>query len=135
MLENKILMVGPLPPTVGGITTCMLNIMTSDLKQEFEFIPFTTSRPTENLAKEVYDYTLILHIGLKYLIKAALTTLDHLIIFPLSLVERNPKIVHIHTTDYLPFWESSIYIFFSKMFHKKTILHIHATSLDQFYNS
>jgi glycosyltransferase involved in cell wall biosynthesis len=135
MLRNKILMVGPLPPTVGGITTCMLNILTSDLNKKYEFIPFTTSRPTERLVKDFYDYTLIFHMGLKCLIRAALTTLHHIIVFPISLAKRNPKIVHIHTTDYWPFWESSIYIFLSKMFHKKTVLHIHATSFDKFYKN
>lgn len=135
MLRNKILMVGPLPPTVGGITTCMLNILTSDLSKEYEFIPFTTSRPTERLVKDFYDYTLIFHMGLKCLIRAALTTLHHIIVFPISLAKRNPKIVHIHTTDYLPFWESSIYIFLSKMFHRKIVLHIHATSFDKFYEN
>lgn len=135
MLRNKILMVGPLPPTIGGITTCMLNILTSDLNKQYEFIPFTTSRPTENLVRGVYDHTLIFHVGLNCLIRAALTTLHHLIIFPISLAQRNPKIVHIHTTDYWPFWESSIYIFFSKIFHRKIVLHIHATSFDKFYKN
>jgi len=135
MLRNRILMVGPLPPTVGGITTCMLNILTSDLNKEYEFVPFTTSRPTENLVKDVYDYTLMFHMELKCLIRAALTTLHHIIVFPVVLAKRNPKIVHIHTPDYWPFWESSIYIFFSKMSHRKIVLHIHATSFDKFYKN
>lgn len=135
MQQNKILIVGPLPPTVGGITTCILNILNSDLNEKYKFIPFTTSRPTQNLVKDVYDYTLMFHIGLKYLIRAALTTLHHIIVFPFVLAKRNPKIVHIHTTDYWPFWESSFYIFISKMFHRKVVLHIHATSFDKFYQN
>lgn len=135
MLKKKILMVGPLPPTVGGITSCMLNIMTSDLNKKYEFVPFTTSRPTENLIKNVYDHSLIFHVGTKYLIRSALATMHHIIIFPISLAKGNLKLVHIHTPDYWPFWESLIYVFFSKLSHKKIVFHIHATSFDKFYEN
>jgi glycosyltransferase involved in cell wall biosynthesis len=135
MLRKKILIVGPLPPTVGGITTCILNILTSSLNEKYEFTSFTTSRPTVGLIKDVYNHSLILHIGLGYLVRSVLVTLHHLIKFPITLVIRNPKLVHIHTPDYWPFWESSIYVFVSRIFRRKTIVHIHATTFDKFYQN
>jgi glycosyltransferase involved in cell wall biosynthesis len=133
MMRIRVLIVGPLPPTVGGITTCIMNILRSDLKRDHFLIPFTTSRPTEDLNMEVYDYTILFKVGLKHLVKSALATIYHLMQFPIVLIVQNPKLIHIHTTDYLPFWESSIYVFIAKMFFKKTILHIHATTFDKFY--
>jgi len=126
-------MVGPFPPTVGGITTCMLNVLTSNLNKKFKFITFTTTRPTIGLVKDVFDYTLLFHIELKNLFRSALTTLQHLIKFPIILITGKFEIIHINTTDYLPFWESLIYVLISKFFLRKTILHIHATNFYKFY--
>lgn len=135
MFKKKILMVGQFPPTVGGITTCIQTILTSNLNKRFKFIPFTTSRPTIGIIKDVLDYTLLFHIGLKNLFRSALTTLYHIIKFPIVLIIMKPKIIHIHTTNYWPFWESSIYVFISKFFLRKTILHIHAGRFTKFYNT
>ena len=47
----KVLMVGPWPPTKGGVTTFMRNVAKSPLKEKYEFIPFTTSRPEKRDVK------------------------------------------------------------------------------------
>lgn len=128
-------MVGPFPPTVGGITTCIMGILASDLKNKFNFVPLNTSRPTVGLVKEVYDYTIVSHLGVLHLVKAALATFCHLTRFPIVMIVNNPRLVHIHTTDYLPFWESSIYVFLAKIFSNRVIVHIHSTSFIRFYES
>ena len=128
-------MVGLLPPIVGGITTYILNILGSNLNEIYEFIPFTTSRPTIGLIKDVYDHSLLYHIGFNYLIKSIITTVRHLIEFPFMLIIKNPRIIHIHTTDYWPFWESSIYVLVSKIFSRRTILHIHSPFFNRFYEN
>lgn len=133
-MKDKILLVGPFPPTVGGITVCMENIQNSDLKKKFQFIQFTTTRPTKNLVKNVYDYSLFFHVGLKYLTASMLVTCQHIMIFPFVILHEKPKIIHVHTPDYLPFWESSIYVFVSRLLRKKVLLHIHATNFDKFFS-
>jgi len=135
MLKKKVLLVGPFPPTVGGITTCMLHILTSDLNKQFDFIPFTTSRSNIGLIKEIYDYSLLFHIGFTNMFRSALITLIHLIKFPIILIMTKSEIIHINTTDYWVFWESSIYVIISKILSRKTILHIHATTFHKFYNN
>jgi len=132
-MQKRILMVGPFPPTVGGITSCIESILNSRLKALYDFIPFTTSRPTVGMGKDVSDYSIIFKTDPKHLIGAAIATLYHLIKYPFVLTIKTPMLVHIHTTDYLPFLESSVYVFVAKLFSKKTIIHIHATSFETFY--
>jgi len=135
MIKKKILMVGPLPPTVGGITTYIQILLKSNLNQNFNFIPFTTSRPTIGIIKDIYDYKLIFYIGFNNLLKSVLVTLQHIIKFPIILFFKKIEIVHIHTTDYWSFWENTLYVLMSKLFRKKIILHIHATAFNEFYNT
>lgn len=48
----------------------------------------------------------------------------------------NPKIkiVHIHTAADASFWRKSIFIRLAKSFHKKVIVHVHASRFKDFYN-
>jgi glycosyltransferase involved in cell wall biosynthesis len=132
--SRKILMVGPFPPTVGGITTYINTIIGSHLQNKYSFIPFTISRPTIGIAKNSDGYSVIYDIGIIIMIKSLMTTMYHIIKFPFVLLVYNPNIIHIHTTDYWQFWESSFYVFISWSFRKKIILHIHATSFNDFYD-
>lgn len=43
--------------------------------------------------------------------------------------------MHINTASYWPFWESAVYILMSRMFLRKTILHIHGGGFEQFYQN
>jgi glycosyltransferase involved in cell wall biosynthesis len=128
-------MIGPFPPTVGGITSYMINVINSPLNKKFKFIPFTISRPTIGVVKEGVDYSIIKDINLITLLKSILITSYHLIKYPFTLLVNNPKLVHIHTTDYFQFWENYLHIIISKIFRKKIILHIHATSFPEFYEN
>lgn len=134
-MRRKILMVGPFPPTVGGITSCIENIVNSRLKKLYEFIPFSTSRPTIGLAKDVSDYSILFKMNPRHLVSATATTFYHLIIYPIVLLAKAPELVHIHTTDYLPFFESSVYTLVARLFSKPTIIHIHATAFETFYDN
>jgi glycosyltransferase involved in cell wall biosynthesis len=133
--KRKIVQVGPLPPTVGGITAVMNTILSSSLNEKYEIIPFTTSRPTLEVIKNINDYNILFHMGLSNLVKSLLITIKHILFFPLILIIKKPDIIHIHTSDYWMFWESLIYISISKIFRKKIILHVHAHSFNVFYEA
>ncbi|MCW4000703.1 MAG: glycosyltransferase family 4 protein [Candidatus Bathyarchaeota archaeon] len=133
MQRMKILMVGPFPPTVGGITSCMLNIMNS-LKESYYFLPFTTGRPTVGMRKDATDYSIILKMKPAFLFKSAMVTFYHVFSYPFTLLTESPSIVHINATDYLNFFENSVYLFVAKMLRKKSIMHIHATYFEAFYD-
>lgn len=127
-------MVGPFPPTVGGITSCIENIMNSRLKTFYEFVPFTTTRPTVGVGKDVSDYSIVFKMNPTHLISAAIVTMYHLIKYPFILMIKTPSLIHIHTTDYLPFLESSVYVLVAKLFSRRIVIHIHATSFEAFYD-
>ena len=57
-------MVGPWPPTKGGVTTFMRNVVASSLKEKYDFIPFTTSRPGKrNVKGDNYGYAAVFRGG------------------------------------------------------------------------
>ena len=75
----KVLMVGPWPPTKGGVTTFMRNVVASSLKEKYDFIPFTTSRPGKrNVRGDNYGYAAVFRGGLKRVAQGILITLWHL---------------------------------------------------------
>ena len=62
--KHKILILGPLKPTIGGITTFIEGILESDINKKYKIITFGTHRPTFGILKTNDDYTLIFQIGL-----------------------------------------------------------------------
>jgi glycosyltransferase involved in cell wall biosynthesis len=134
-MRKKILILGPLPPTVGGITTFIAGILDSDLGETYRFITFGTERPTFGIFKDVSDYTLVLRIGFLSLIKSLVSTISHFLTFPFALLKNRPDLVHINTASYWSFWENALYVMISRIFRKKTILHIHGGKFEEFYEN
>lgn len=128
-------MVGPLPPTIGGITTFITGILESELNKRHKLLTFGTERPTVGIFRGVSDYTVILRIGSIRLIRSVFRTLSHLLTFPFVLFKNRPDIVHIHTASYWSFWENAVYVLISKMFSKKTFFHIHGGGFEEFYKN
>lgn len=136
MEKKRILIVGPFPPTVGGITTFIKGMIESNLAERYMLIPFDTSRPVlKGKIPSVQDYSILLFVEPLYLFKCALVTLYHLLLFPVVLLLARPNVVHIHTPSYWPFWENSFYTLVSKMSGKKVILHVHGGAFDEFYSN
>ena len=132
-LKKKILMVGPLPPTVGGITTFITSILESNLNKKYEFVTFTSSRPPlRGKIPSLQDHSIIFRVSLLDLFRSVSATLYHLCVFPITLLKVRPSIVHIHTSSYWTFWENSLYVMISKTFKRKAILHIHGSMFDKF---
>ncbi len=131
--QKTILLLGPLPPTVGGITTFISDLLKSDLREKYRLTTFGTERPTLGIFKSAYDYTIIIHIGFFALIKSLFCTISHLLVFPFILLRCRPAIVHINTASYWSFWENALYVITSRIILRKTILHIHGGQFEQFY--
>lgn len=132
---RTILMLGPLPPTIGGITAFIKGILNSNLNKKYNLITFGTERPTVGIVRNSSDYTLLFRIGLVFQIRSVITTMSHLLTFPFSLILNWPDIVHIHTASYWSFWENAAYVLMSKMLSRKTVIHIHGGSFDEFYKN
>jgi glycosyltransferase involved in cell wall biosynthesis len=134
MVTNRprVLLVGPLPPTKGGVTTFMLNLMGSFLAERFEFIGFTTSRPPKKNTFDNYGYAAMFRGGIGRVITGIAVTLFHVAIFPFSLVVRRIDIVQIQASDYQAFWESALYVIWSRLLGRPIIMRI-GGAFDVFY--
>lgn len=117
-------MVGPLPPTRGGVTTYMLNVMGSYLQERYEFVGFTTSRPPKKNVAQNWGYGATLKGGLLRTLTGILITLWHLLSFPVVVLRRRPALVQIQASDYFVFWESTCYVLMARLLRVPTLLRI-----------
>ena len=132
-MRRKVMILGPLPPTVGGITTLIQEILSSNLCKKYTFRAFDTQRPTYGFSKEVWDYTLALRIGWLRLVKSFVWTMSHLMSFPFAMLRNRPDIVHINSASYWVYWENGLYVLLSKMFRRKVFFHVHGGGFEDFY--
>lgn len=130
--KPRVLMVGPFPPTKGGVTTFMLNVINSPLSDRFEFVPHTTSRPPKKNVVDNYGYAAMFKGGIGRLIAAGWATLWHLISFPFVLVFRRIDVVQIQSSDFQTFWESCLYLMMAKLFRRPTMMRLGGV-FDKFY--
>jgi glycosyltransferase involved in cell wall biosynthesis len=131
--RKKVLVLGPLPPTSGGIATFFIGIFSSSLSERYQLIAFGTERHNLGISKTVQDYTQVFRIGFLGLVRSFVWTFSHLLTFPFALLKNRPDIVHINTASYWPFWENALYVIMSRIFLKKTILHIHGGDFEVSY--
>lgn len=131
----KVLMVGPWPPTSGGVTTFMRNLAGSPLKHRYEFIPFTTSRPAKRNAKgDNYGYFAMFRGGLRRVVQGIAVTLWHLVTYPWVILLRRPTIIQVQASDFQAFWEASAYVLMGKMLRRPIVLRI-GGSFNRFWES
>lgn len=120
----RILLVGPFPPTKGGVTTFMLNLMGSFLSEQFQFIAFTTSRPPKKNTLDNYGYAAIFRGGIGRVISGMAITIFHVLEFPFVVVFRRVDLVQIQASDYQAFWESALYVLWSRLLRRPTVMRI-----------
>src|SRR5215831_2785477 len=105
----RILLVGPMPPTKGGITTFMLNLMASYLNEEFEFVPYTTTRPPKRDVIDNWGYGAVFRGGPVRILQGIFLTIARFLAFPYVVLARRIDLVQIQASDYQVFWEGVIY--------------------------
>lgn len=122
--KPRIMLVGPMPPTKGGVTTFMLNLIESPLNREFDFRPFTTSRPPKRNVTENWGYRAMLRGGLVRIATGAFITLWHAAKFPFALVKGRIDLVQIQASDYQAFWEAALYALMARMLRRPVLFRI-----------
>jgi glycosyltransferase involved in cell wall biosynthesis len=121
----KVLMVGPWPPTKGGVTTFMCNVVSSPLRERYDFIPFTTSRPGKpNVKGDNYGYAAVFRGGFKRAVQGIVITLCHLVAYPWVVVARRPAVIQVQASDFQAFWEATLYVLMGKILRRPTVLRI-----------
>ncbi|SES77323.1 Glycosyltransferase involved in cell wall bisynthesis [Methanococcoides vulcani] len=118
--KNTVLILGPTPPPMGGIATYVGDLLKSGINDEYNVLYLDTTR----------DYSIK-----KSLIKNLLLFLKNKFKLIYLLSFKRPKIVHIHTSSYMAFWEKSIFLIVSKLFFTKVIMHIHGGGFSEFYQN
>jgi glycosyltransferase involved in cell wall biosynthesis len=118
------MLVGPMPPTKGGVTTFMLNLMASPLKAEFEFVPFDTSRPPKKNVAENWGYRAVLRGGVGRILRGALVTVWHLLKFPFAVVAGRIDLVQVQASDYQVFWEAALYARMARILRRPVLFRI-----------
>lgn len=131
-LKPRIMLVGPWPPTRGGVTTFMLNVANSQLKEGYEFLRFSTSRPPKKNVVDNYGYQALTQGGVTRLVRGAAITIWHLAIFPFAVIVRRPNVVQVQASDFLTFWEAALYVLMSRMLRRPVLMRLGGV-FDYFY--
>jgi glycosyltransferase involved in cell wall biosynthesis len=129
----RVMVVGPFPPTTGGVTTFMRNLINSSLKDEWEFVCHSTTRP---LSKRPYrghvSYSGFIRDGLWRATKCAAVTVWHALSYPAALLRSGAPIAQIQSSDYFAFWEASLYVAVTRAMRRTAVVRF-GGSFDVFY--
>jgi glycosyltransferase involved in cell wall biosynthesis len=113
-----------MPPTKGGPTTFMINLMASPLSVEFEFVPFDTSRPPKKNVTENWGYRAVLRGGVRRILWGALVTIWHFLKFPFAVFAGRIDLVQIQASDYQVFWEAALYARMARILRRPVLFRI-----------
>ena len=130
--KPRIMLVGQWPPTTGGVTTFMLNVVSSPLREKFHFLRFNTSRPVKKNVTDNYGYGAMFNGGIGRLLIGIAVTIWHIVSFPFVVVGRRTHIVQIQASDFQTFWESALYALMSRALGRPVIMRL-GGSFDYFY--
>lgn len=118
------MLVGPMPPSKGGVTTFMMNLMASPLNVDFEFVPFNTSRPPKKNVAENWGYRAVLRGGVGRILRGALVTIWHLLKFPFAVIAGRIDLVQVQASDYQVFWEAALYAGMARILRRPVLFRI-----------
>jgi glycosyltransferase involved in cell wall biosynthesis len=121
-----------MPPTKGGITTFMLNLMASYLNEQFEFVPYTTTRPPKRDVIDNWGYGAVFRGGAVRVFQGILLTIGRFIAFPYFVISRRIDLVQIQASDYQVFWEGVVYAVLARAVGRPVLLRI-GGSFDLFH--
>ena len=134
MRSPRVLVLGHLPPSVGGPATYLSAVLSSSLADRFDLRPYNIGRPPKPKVHNNFGYSALWNAGLRRMLLAVAITLRHVLCFPLELLRLRPAIVHIHTAPYWVFWETAAYTVMSRALGIPCILQLHY-SFRLFYSS
>lgn len=119
----SILINGPLPPPVGGMTTYCQDYLRTSIPDDFNVI-FCKAV----LLKSTYAKNKLIRIFSKILNSIIIT-----LVWLTMLIVKQPQIAHVHTSSFTGFYVKSILTAIAKMLRAKTIFHIHGAEFKHFF--
>ncbi len=131
----RVMVVGPFPPTTGGVTTFMLNLMGSSQKEEWEFVRHTTSRPVRKTPYSgQVSYAGFLQGGIGRAFQSAAVTVWHALSYPFVLLGSGARVAQIQSSDYFAFWEASLYVVMTRLLGRTAVVRF-GGAFDRFYEA
>lgn len=112
----RVLMVGPLPPPVGGMASVVENLVQA-LNDHVELRVINTVKTTAA------------DRSLRQGIAAQLRLLGRL---AWACVAWRPAVVHIHTCSWLTFWRNGVDVLLARLLGRRVVLHIHGAQFHRF---
>lgn len=114
--KPKILMVGPLPPPVGGMATVVQNL-TQALADRVEL------RVINNVKTTAADRTLWQAVAAQLRLLGRLAG---------GCLAWRPAVVHIHTCSWFTFWRNGVDVVVARLLGRRVVLHIHGGQFHDF---
>jgi glycosyltransferase involved in cell wall biosynthesis len=134
--QKKVLMVGPVPPQVGGMETFIYDLLNSSLKNHYKIVHLNTSKP---LIKRRPIFKAPTGYAASFKRNILITAISYsysfffILKFIAILLRKHICIVHLHTIAYTSFWEKCPYILLAKLFRIRIVMHVHAPQFHDFY--
>jgi len=125
-MKKKVLIVGPGPDFIGGISEFISGMRNSSLQNDFELILF------DSLAIKQRD-KIIVNTKLSLIeLRRTLRVFIHLHMY---LVKYSKAAVHIHSSSYWSFYEKLVILIIAKLHCRKVYFHIHGGVFISFYQN
>ena len=123
----KVLLVGPIPPPMGGIVRYCQDIMASELRHKNEIVLFQDNiphhyRPTITTAKNTWN--IISRDGLSSTIKVFSFVLKKFVQLDVILTKDKYDIIHVLSTAGYGFFRNTVHIILAKRHGVKTVFHL-----------
>lgn len=119
----KVVLLGQFPPTLGGICTNIQNLLTSPLKEKYTFVLFQVGS-TKYGTRGYFNESIFFKLW---------NAVKKLFYYVIYLSNNHPNIVHINTSlKPYSFRRDFSFLFVTKLFRVKVLLHIHGGVLDEF---
>src|SRR5262249_48308266 len=99
---------------------------------EFEFVPYTTTRPPKRDVIDNWGYGAVFRGGPVRIFQGILLTIGRFIAFPYFLISHRIDLVQIQASDYQVFWEGVVYAILGRAFGRPVLLRL-GGSFDLFH--
>ncbi len=117
-LAPRVLMLGPLPPPVGGMATVVANLLAA-LAADCDVALLNTVKttaPNRRLPQALLAHgRLLLRLGAHCL--------------------AGRRVVHIHTCSWFSFWRNAVDVVVAKALGRRVVLHVHGAEFHRFLNA
>jgi glycosyltransferase involved in cell wall biosynthesis len=119
----RVLVVGPGPTQVGGVTTFIRILMSSHIVTEkYELIALDTTRAAEDISSAG-----------RFSIRNLSYLLSQIYQLVLVIACQRPVVMHLAVTSGWSFWKGGAFLLIGKAFRIKSVAHLHGGSMHEYY--